>query len=154
ALSGDLVEVAAEYARVPLSSAKLFFPTDEELVLAFYLRINSDLQVRASALPEGSVSRRFRALVEAKLKLAAPHRESFTGLFAKMLDPRTNIGVLSQQTELVRLRARAAFANVVHGAKNAPKAAAELTQGLYSAHLALLLIWSQDTSADSASTQA
>jgi pyoverdine/dityrosine biosynthesis protein Dit1/AcrR family transcriptional regulator len=153
-LSGELVEAAAATARVPVTSAKLFFPTDEELILAFYLRINSDLQLRAAALPEGSVSHRFRTLVQAKLDLAAPYRDAFTGLFAKMLDPRTNIGVLSHQTELVRLRARAAFANVVHGAKNAPSAAGELTHGLYSAHLALLLIWSQDTSPNAASTHA
>ncbi len=101
-LSGELVSAAAQAANVPLTSAKLFFPTDEELILAFYFRINSDLQLRAAALPEGGVSHRFRTLVQAKLDLAAPYREAFTGLFAKMLDPRTNIGVLSQQTELVR----------------------------------------------------
>jgi hypothetical protein len=71
-----------------------------------------------------------------------------------MLDPRTNIGVLSKQTELVRLRARAAFAKVVHGAHDAPEAAPQLIQGLYTAHLALLLIWSRDQSPDSKSTQA
>jgi pyoverdine/dityrosine biosynthesis protein Dit1/AcrR family transcriptional regulator len=153
-LSGQVVEAAAEAARVPASSAKLFFQTDEELVLAIYLRLASDLEVRAAALPKGGVAERFRSLMQSKLELVGPYREAFAGLFAKMLNPQANIGVLSQQTELVRLRARAAFAKVVHGADDAPDAADQLIQGLYAAHLGLLLIWSQDPSADLRSTHA
>lgn len=153
-LSGELVEEAARAAKVALSSAKLFFQNDEELILAFYLRVASDLQVRAAALPQGGVAERFRPLMLAKLELVGPYRESFAGLFAKMLDPRTNIGVLSQQTELVRLRTQAAFATLVNGADDAPDAASELSQGLYAAHLAILLIWSQDRSAELQSTRA
>ena len=152
-LSGDLVERAAREAKVPDSSAKLFFSNNEELVLAFYLRVARDLQVRAAALAPGGVAERFRALMLGKLELVGPYRESFAGLFAKMLDPRTNIGVLSQQTELVRLRAQSAFAKVVYGADDAPEAAKQLTQGLYAAHLAILLIWSQDRTADLQSTR-
>jgi pyoverdine/dityrosine biosynthesis protein Dit1/AcrR family transcriptional regulator len=151
---GQLVDAAAEAARVPLPSAKQFFPNDEELILAFYLRLASDLQARASALPAGRVADRFGTLMLSKLALVGPYREAFAGLFAKMLDPRTNIGVLSTQTELVRMRARAAFAKVVHGANDAPGAATQLIQGLYAAHLALLLIWTQDRSEDLKSTRA
>ena len=154
-LPGQLAEAAAAAARVPLAKRyKQFFQNDEELILAFYLRLANDLEVRASALPPESVAKRFRALMLAKLGLVGPYREAFAGLFAKMLDPRTNIGVFSKQTELVRLRARAAFAKVVHGADDAPDAATQLIQGLYAAHLALLLIWSQDQSPDSKSTHA
>jgi hypothetical protein len=136
-LPGQLVEAAAETARVPIANAKLFFQNDEELILALYLRLANDLELRASALPPKGVAERFRTLMLAKLGLVGPYRQAFAGLFAKMLDPRTNIGVLSKQTELVRLRARAAFAKVVHGAEDAPSATTELTQGLYAAHLAL-----------------
>jgi pyoverdine/dityrosine biosynthesis protein Dit1 len=153
-LPGQLVEVAAEAARVSLPNAKQFFQNDEELILAFYLRLANDLEVRASALPPESVAKRFRALMLAKLGLVGPYREAFAGLFAKMLDPRASIGVLSKQTELVRLRARAAFAKVVYGANDAPDASRQLIQGLYAAHLGLLLIWSQDQSSDSKSTHA
>ncbi len=153
-MPGQLVEAAAEAARVPLPSAKQFFQNDEELILAFYLRLANDLEVRASALPPKGVAHRFRTLMLAKLELVGPYRQAFAGLFAKMLDPRANIGVLSQQTELVRLRARAAFRKVVQGADDAPGAATQLIQALYAAHLALLLIWSQDQTADSKSTHA
>ncbi|MGC1619179.1 MAG: isocyanide synthase family protein [Candidatus Acidiferrum sp.] len=153
-LPGQLVEAAAQTARVPVANAKQFFQNDEELILALYLRLANDLEVRASALPPNGVAERFRTLMLAKLELVGPYRQAFAGLFAKMLDPRTNIGVLSKQTELVRLRARAAFAKVVHGADDAPNASTELIQGLYAAHLALLLIWSQDQTPDSKSTHA
>jgi len=114
-LSGRLVADAAEAARVPPENAKLLFLHDEELILAFYLRISSDLRAPATALPLGGVAERFRALMLAKLELAS-YRQAFAGLFATMLDPRTNIGVLSQQTELLPRRARAAFAQAVYGA--------------------------------------
>jgi hypothetical protein len=119
-LPGLLVEAAAAAARVPLANAKQFFQNDEELILAFYHRLANDLEDRASALPPEGVAERFRVLMLAKLGLVGPYREAFAALFAKMLDPRTNIGVFSKQTELVRLRARAAFAKVVHGAHDPP----------------------------------
>ena len=152
----ELTVAAAKAANVPLSVAQQFFPNDEELILAFYLRLANELESRASALPDGSVSERFRALMLAKLELVSPYRDAFAGLFAKMLNPQANIGVLSRQTELVRLRARAAFAIAVRGADDAPHdaSATQLIQGLYAAHLALLLLWSQDRSADSRSTHA
>src|SRR5258706_4579539 len=153
-LSGQLVESAAAAARVPLSNAGLFFQNDEELILAIYLRLAGDLQTHASALLEGGVAARFRALMSFKLNLVKPYREAFAGLFAKMLDPRAGIGVLSQHTEFVRLRTRAEFAKVVHGADDEPDAKSELIQGLYAAHLALLLIWSQDRSPEQKSANA
>jgi len=73
-LPGNLVEAAAEAARVPISNAKLFFQNDEELILALYLRLANDLEVRASALPPGGVAERFRALMQAKLGLVKPYR--------------------------------------------------------------------------------
>lgn len=152
----QLIASAAEAARVPLATAQQFFPNDEELILAFYLRLASDLESRSSALADGTVSDRFRELMLAKLALVSPFRDAFAGLFSKMLDPQTNIGVLSRQTELVRLRARAAFARVVHEAADAPRDgdSSSLIQGLYAAHLALLLLWSQDRSPDAKSTHA
>jgi pyoverdine/dityrosine biosynthesis protein Dit1/AcrR family transcriptional regulator len=153
-LTEQLVEKSAKAASVPLSSATLFFRSDEELILALYLRLASDLQRHASGLASGKVGDRFQALMLSKLELAAPYREAFAGLFAKMLDPRTGIGVLSPQTELVRLRSRAAFATVVHGATDAPEPSTSLIQSLYGAHLALMLVWSQDRSPELKSTHA
>jgi AcrR family transcriptional regulator len=144
-LSGQLVASSAAAADVPASNASLFFQNDGELILAIYLRLAGDLQAHASALPAGGVADRFRALLTFKLNLVKPYREAFAGLFAKILDPRAGIGVLSQHTELVRLRTRAAFAQVVHGADDAPDNKSELIHGLYAAHLALLLICSQES---------
>src|SRR5580658_3023448 len=104
-LPGPLVEAAASAARVPLASARQFFQNDEELILAFYLRLANDLEVQASAPPPEGVAERFRVLMLAKLELVGPYREACAGWFAKMLDPRTGIGVFSKQTELVRLQA-------------------------------------------------
>ena len=96
----ELTVAAAKAANVPLSVAQQFFPNDEELILAFYLRLANELESRAAALPDGSVSERFRALMLAKLELVSPYRDAFAGLFAKMLNPQANIGVLSRQPDM------------------------------------------------------
>src|SRR5580704_2870665 len=69
-------------------------------------------------------------------------------------DPHIWSPALSRITKSSTTRAFAAFAKVVHGANDAPDAETQLIQGLYAAHLALLLIWSQDQSPDSQSTHA
>jgi len=149
-----LVTSAAAAARAPVSSANLFFQNDEELILAIYLRLAGDLQAHASALPEGGVAARFRALMTFQAESRQTVSRSFRRTLRKNAGSSRGIGVFSQHTELVRLRTRAAFAQVVHGADDAPDSKTELIQGLYAAHLALLLIWSQDRTPELKSTNA
>ena len=153
-LTGELLKDAAETAGYPLERAQVFFRRDEDLVLALYARFAAELEARVNELPQGDIATRFRAAMEAKLDLLAPHREALAALLATLLDPRHELGALSQQTEVIRSRVIGVFSVVVLGATDARKTnTAELVRSLYAAHLALTLLWSQDRASDSVATR-
>lgn len=153
-LTGSLLRQSAAAAGCTHERARVFFGRDEELVLALYLRLATELEARVPELPEGTLAERFRSAMLTKLSLVAPYREAVAALLAAALDPRHELGALSEQTELVRSRVTAVFSAVVLGASDRPEAAVPvLTRGLYGAHLALLLLWTQDRSPDFAATR-
>jgi pyoverdine/dityrosine biosynthesis protein Dit1 len=149
-LSDTLLEDAAAIAGCPLSRAQVFFRRDEDLVLALYLRLARELEARVPELPEGDLADRFRAAMLIKFGLVAPYREALASLLALLLDPRHELGAFSRQTELIRNRVMGVFAAVAAGAtdRNTAEGPAQLRM-LYGAHLALMLLWTQDRSPES-----
>lgn len=144
-LSGELLRDAAAAAGCTLERARIFFGRDEELVLALYVRLATELEACVPDLPEGTLAERFRAAMLTKLSLVAPYRDALTALIATALDPRHELGALSEQTSLVRSRVMGVFSAVVLGASDRPpEATAALTRALYGAHLAIVLLWTQD----------
>lgn len=153
-LTGELLRDAAERANCSLERAQVFFRRDEDLVLAFYARVAAELEARVSELPDGDLATRFRAAMEAKIELVAPHREALASLVATLLDPRHELGALNQQTEVIRSRVIGVFSAVVLGATDVRKASKpEMVRSLYAIHLALMLLWTQDRSPDAAATR-
>lgn len=153
-LTGALLPQASAAAGCTLERARLFFGRDEELVLALYLRLATELEARVPELPEGTIVERFRWAMLTKLSLVAPYRDALTALLATALDPRHELGALGEQTGLVRSRVTGVFSAVVLGATDRPEEAAPaLARVLYSAHLALVLLWTQDRTPDFTSTR-
>lgn len=153
-LTGSLLPQTAVAAGCTLERARLFFGRDEELVLALYLRLASELEARVPELPEGTIAERFRSAMLTKLSLVTPYRDALTALLATALDPRHELGALGEQTGLVRSRVLGVFSAVVLGASDRPGAGADaLARLLYGAHLALVLLWTQDRTSDFASTR-
>ena len=153
-LTGALLSQSAAAAGCTLERARLFFGRDEELVLALYLRLATELEARVPELPEGTIAERFRAAMLTKLSLVTPYRDALTALLATALDPRHELGALGEQTGLVRSRVSGVFSAVVLGASDRPEGTADaLARVLYGAHLALVLLWTQDRTPDLASTQ-
>ena len=153
-LNGELLKDAAERANCPLERARVFFRRDEDLVLALYARVAAELEARIDELPEGDVATRFRAVMKTKMELVAPHREALAALVATLIDPRHELGALGQQTEVIRSRVIGVFSVVVIGATDARKTSKpEMVRTLYAAHLALMLLWTQDKSPDALATQ-
>src|SRR5215207_6597280 len=153
-LSGELLRQTAA-AGCTLERARVFFGRDEELVLALYVRLATELEASVPDLPEGPLAERFRAAMLTKLSLVAPYRDALTALLATALDPRHELGALAEQTSIVRSRVSGVFSAVVLGASDRPEAAAAaaLTRALYGAHLALVLLWTQDRTPDFAATR-
>src|SRR5258708_6164247 len=110
-IDGLLIKAAAS-AGYPIERVKVFFRRDEELILALYSRLAADLEARVAELPEGSIGDRFRAIMLAKLSIVTPYREALGSLMAAMLDPRSELGILSAQTEVIRNRVSAVIRSV------------------------------------------
>src|SRR5882672_5617493 len=154
-LVGDLLQDAAGIAGCSVERAQVFFRRDEDLVLGLYARLASELESRVPELPDGNVAERFRAIMLAKLALVAPYRQALAALLAALLDPRHELGALSQQTGIIRNRVMGVFSAVILGARDAEKTeVAKSTRTLYAFHLGLMLLWTQDQSADAHSTRA
>jgi len=151
----NLLTEAASDADCSVDRAQLWFNRDEDLILALYCRLATDLEARVPELAPGTIADRFQAVMQAKLALVATYKDAFAALLATLLDPRSPLGVLSDSTEIVRSRVLGAFAAVVYGAEDRPgdDNAPGLIRTLYGIHLALLLLWTQDRTEDSASAR-
>ena len=154
-LSPTLLEDAAAAAGCSLTQAKVFFSRDEELVLGLYARLAADLEARVSELPDAGLADRFRSIMLAKLSLVAPYREALASLLAALLNPQHELSVLSIQSGIIRSRVMGVFSAVVLGARDGHKVNGPQTvRSLYAMHLALMLLWTQDRSADAKATRA
>jgi pyoverdine/dityrosine biosynthesis protein Dit1/AcrR family transcriptional regulator len=154
-LSGELLVDASRMAGCSTERARVFFHRDEDVVLALYARLAAQLEARVAELPDGDLAERFRKIMLAKLALVAPYRQALASLMATLLDPRHELGALSPQTEIIRNRVMGVFSAVVLGASDRQKVnPAGLTRRLYALHLALMLLWTQDQTAESVATRA
>ena len=154
-LQAGLLERAAVQAGCSPEEARVFFGRDEELVLAIYARLATDLESRVLELPAGTIGERFRAVMHHKFAAAAPYREALAALTATLLDPRHELAALSPQTEIIRLRVQGVIAAAVLGASDCPAGSTErLSRALYGAHLGLMLLWCQDRSPEASAAVA
>jgi pyoverdine/dityrosine biosynthesis protein Dit1/AcrR family transcriptional regulator len=154
-LSGELLKDSAALAGCTIDQAHVFFRRDEDLVVAFYARLAAQLESRVSHLPPGDVATRFKAAMLFKLETVAPYRETLASLLATLLDPRHELAALNSQMQIIRTRVMSVFYSVVAGATNSRKAnSTQVVRSLYAAHLALMLLWTQDRTPDSSATRA
>lgn len=138
----------ASHAGVSPGLAYKYHPSKEALAMALYGRIAERFSARAPDLPEGTVAQRFAAAIGVKLDLITPHRSALRALVSRSLDPTDRLGVLGPRTGAVRARNSGVFSLVVRGAVDRPEdpeEAARLARLLYGTHLAIVLVWTQDT---------
>jgi len=144
----------AAAAGQPLAEAYRHFGSKNDFVLGLYQRVHDDLEARVPDLPAGPLALRFQALVRHKLALLGPHYRLLRSQLAALLDADAPTGVLSPETENIRLRGLALFEIVVRGATDAPAEAqiAALAQALYAAHWGVLGLRLLDRSAEGLAT--
>lgn len=138
----------------PLAEVYRHFGSKNDFVLGLYQRVHDDLEARSPDLPAGPLALRFQAFVREKLRLLAPHQRLLRSQTAALLDADMPTGVLSPETENIRLRGLALFELVVRGATDAPAESQvpALTQTLYAAHWGVLGLRLLDRSADGQAT--
>ena len=149
------IATIAEAAGLPLADVYRHFGAKSDFVLGLYQRIHDELEARVPDLPTGPLALRFQALVLLKLELLAPHYRTLRSQLAALLDADAPTGVLSPDTESIRLRGLALFEAVVRGATDSPaeNVAPQLAQTLYAAHWGVLGLRFLDRSADGQATR-
>lgn len=149
----SLTDIAVA-AGQPLAEVYRHFGSKNDFVLGFYQRVHDELEARVADLPAGPLALRFQALVRWKVALLAPHQRLLRSQMAELLDAEAPIGVLSPETESIRLRGLALFEMAVRGAADAPAEAlvSPLAQALYAAHWGVLGLRLLDRSAGGEAT--
>jgi pyoverdine/dityrosine biosynthesis protein Dit1/AcrR family transcriptional regulator len=143
----SLLEDAAELANCNPAQYQPYFTDSRDLVFALYLRQANEWKATVAALPPASLANRFRAAMHSKLDIVAPHREAIRILLTALANPRDSLGVFNSQTELVRSLGLGVMGAVIHGATGRPISNPDqLARTLYITHLALMLLWTRDTS--------
>jgi AcrR family transcriptional regulator len=140
-------EIAAEAGYSPGLTYR-YFASKEELVLVLYQNLAEELDEYTRDLPPASLPERFHMAVAKLLALMVPHREALGALFGTALNPRSQVGVFSENTLDIRRQSRKTYLRIIQGAKDAPKESQceDLATILYGAHLAMVLFWLIDQS--------
>lgn len=129
---------------------RTYFQTNADIVIALYSRFAADLEARITELPEGTLAERFGALMRVKFEIMEPYRQTLAGLSVILSGRNGNPGVLSAETETIRVRVRSVIAETVEGASDHSNSAGSstelITRNLYSIYLAIMWLWSKDAS--------
>jgi AcrR family transcriptional regulator len=143
----------AKEAGVSVGLLYRYFPSKQAVVIALYDELSSDYAGKAAEMPSGRWRDRFIFALETSLGVLKPHRMALRALTPVLVgDP--DEGIFSPRTAFSRLRVQQVFEHAVVGASDAPKEpiAAALCRLLYLIHLAVLLWWLLDKSANQRAT--
>ena len=145
----------AQAAGVSVGLLYRYFPSKQAVVIALYDQLSADYARQAAALPPGKWRDRFVFALRTSLDVLKPHRVALRALTPVLVgDPKE--GIFSASTAFSRLRVQQIFEHAVVGSSDAPKQplAAALGRLLYLVHLAVLLWWLLDKSANQRATAA
>ncbi|SEB73991.1 TetR/AcrR family transcriptional regulator [Microbacterium hydrocarbonoxydans] len=147
----------ADQAGVSVSNAYYYFPSKDHLVQALYERVQREHEVTARSRldSERSLVGRLRIVFEAGLETLAAYRSVAPGFLAAMIAPDSPINPLSADSTPARDLTVSLFRDAVDGAQHRLPAdvATLLPEALLVIHLALVLRWTYDNSAEQRKTR-
>lgn len=152
--STTLRDVAKE-AGVSVGLLYRYFPSKRAVIVALYEELSAEYAERALAMPRGKWRERFMFALKTSLEVLAPHRTALKGLVPVIVgDPEE--GVFAPGMAFSRERVQGVFELAVGEATDSPGAplAPALGRLLYLVHLAVLLWWLLDRSANQRATSA
>lgn len=141
----------AEEAGVAVGNAYYYFRAKEHLVQAFYERTHEEhLEASREILEiEKDFKKRLLGVMRKKVDTAMPYHRLSGVLFRTAADPRNPINPFSHESEPLRERATALFAEVLAGSDlkvSSRRLKAELPNLLWLYHMGILLFWIHDDS--------
>jgi AcrR family transcriptional regulator len=145
----------AQAAGVSLGLAYRYFSSKEDLLIAFYERCAVDLRSEIDELPRSSSAQRYTSVLRKVMLRLTPYRESFAEMGGVYLNPRDDVGVLSDKLAPIRAEGCGLFKQVLAGASDAAPARTldDLATLAYAGYFMLLLFWVNDTTDDQAATE-
>jgi AcrR family transcriptional regulator len=149
-----LRDIARE-ADVSVGLLYRYFPSKQAVVIALYDELSADYARQAAVMPAGKWRDRFVFALNTSLRVLEPHRVALRALTPVLVgDP--DEAIFSASTAFSRLRVQQVFEEAVAGSSDAPRPplAAALGRLLYLVHLAVLLWWLLDKSANQRATAA
>jgi len=148
-------QIAAK-SRVALGAAYYYFRSKEALVMAFYERAQTEMEpllIEALAREKG-LAARLREILEVKFRYFGPNR-SLLGALSAHADPSHPLSPFSRETESIRQRDVAFFAQALDGAN--VRVPADLKRRLpwllWLYQMGVLLYWVYDSSPDQVRTR-
>lgn len=141
----------AEEAGVAVGNAYYYFRAKEHLVQAFYERTHEEhLEASREILErERSFHKRLLGVMRKKIDTAMPYHQLSAVLFRTAADPRNPINPFSKESEPLRQRATALFAEVLEGSDvkvSNRRLKAELPNLLWLYHMGIVVFWIHDDS--------
>jgi AcrR family transcriptional regulator len=149
-----LREIASE-ADVSVGLLYRYFPSKQAVIVALYDELSKDFVRETAGMKSGRWRERFLFALDTSLRVLQPHRTTLRALIPILIgDP--NDGVFAAGTAFSRLRVQQVFEDAVTGSADAPKPqlAVPLGRLLYLVHLAVLLWWLLDKTAEQRATGA
>jgi AcrR family transcriptional regulator len=145
----------AKHAGVSVGLLYRYFPSKHAVVIALYDELSTEYARQAAEMPPGKWRDRFIFALNTSLHVLKPHEVALRALTPVLVgDP--DEGIFAANTAFSRLRVQRVFEHAVSGAADAPKQplAEALGRLLYLVHLAVLLWWLLDKSANQRATTA
>jgi AcrR family transcriptional regulator len=135
---------------IAVGNAYHYFRSKDELVVAFYERLNNEQAELAysALLQHKSLKERLIAAVRCKLGVVADHRDLCISLFAMAVKPNSVVNPFGDSTRGARAKSQSIFRQAVEGsATSVPDDLKDiLPMLLWLYYMAVLLYWLHDTS--------
>ena len=149
-------DVAAQ-AGVATGAAYYYYRSKQELVLAFYVRTDTEAaEVFAEAIASTKdLKKRLRRLIDAKFEQFAEHRSLLTTLLKAGVDPRDPLSPFGDETQAIRDENIAWYARALEGSdvKLPRDIAPHVPRLLWLYHMGLIYYWITDRSPNQQRTQ-
>jgi len=147
----------ARRAGVANGAAYYYFRSKEEMVLAFYLdtQRQMDSLTRAPFAKTRELKARLVAVIELKLRELLPYRTLLTVLFRTAADPKSPISPFGEETRSIRDQSIHLFREALEGSDLRVPAdlLPHLPRLLWLYHMGLILFWIHDSSSGQKRTE-
>lgn len=144
----------AEAAECSLGLIYRYFGRKEDMVMELYERLANELIEHVSGLQPLSLADEFERTMLAAVDRLVPHQDALGALFAAGMNIKSGVAVLGSSTTSIRVKMRNLYRLVIERATNAPrkKQIDGLADIFYGAHLAVILFWLYDRTANKKAT--